>query len=386
MKRHATQSERGKSTIHDARFQAVFDTRKRKVPGLWRSGSRYYAQLRVDLGNGRTAPRRIALDAKNLDEAKAALESKRTQRKDGKLPTVGYRPKFEDFAREYLDGSISAQKKLRTQRNERQAINRWTAHLGALRLDKITPAIIKSHREDRLASGRAARTVNVDLVALRNVLRFAVDRGHIERLPEVRQLRQQPARRRPLMTKEQFRALLTASTDATTKNAALFRFYIRFLALTGAREVETLAVHWKDVDFTREIVTIGSEGVSKNHRARDVNFSAELKALLLEMHASRPPDSSWLFPSPQRGVKDTPAKSLRESLRAVRERAALPWIGFHDLRHFFASECVMAGLDFMTIASWLGHRDGGVLVGRIYGHLADTHRRAAAQKLTFFTL
>jgi hypothetical protein len=45
----------------------------------------------------------------------------------------------------------------------------------------------------------------------------------------------------------------------------------------------------------------------------------------------------------------------------------------------------MAGLDFMTIASWLGHRDGGVLVGKVYGHLADTHKQAAAQRLAFFT-
>ena len=72
------------------------------------------------------------------------------------------------------------------------------------------------------------------------------------------------------------------------------------------------------------------------------------------------------------------------SLNAVRAAAGLPWFGFHDLRHLFASRCVMAGLDFMTIASWLGHSDGGILVGRVYGHLNDTHKKAAAQKLNFF--
>jgi integrase len=72
-------------------------------------------------------------------------------------------------------------------------------------------------------------------------------------------------------------------------------------------------------------------------------------------------------------------------LKLVRKKAGLPKFGFHDLRHFFASQCVMAGLDFMTIASWLGHSDGGILVGKVYGHLADTHKKAAAQKLSFFT-
>ena len=60
----------------------------------------------------------------------------------------------------------------------------------------------------------------------------------------------------------------------------------------------------------------------------------------------------------------------------------MPWVGFHDLRHFFASQCVMAGIDFMTIASWLGHQDGGILVGKVYGHLADEHKRRMADNLS----
>ena len=116
-----------------------------------------------------------------------------------------------------------------------------------------------------------------------------------------------------------------------------------------------------------------------------MDFSAELEALLREMSADRPPGISWLFPSPQRGSKDIAAHTLRESLKLVRKQAGLPKVGFHDLRHLFASQCVMTGLDFMTIAAWLGHSDGGILVGRVYGHLVDTHKKAAARKLVFFT-
>jgi integrase len=60
----------------------------------------------------------------------------------------------------------------------------------------------------------------------------------------------------------------------------------------------------------------------------------------------------------------------------------MPWVGFHDLRHFFASQYVMAGVDFTTIASRLGHSDGGVLVGKVYGHLADEHKRRMADNLS----
>jgi integrase len=58
-------------------------------------------------------------------------------------------------------------------------------------------------------------------------------------------------------------------------------------------------------------------------------------------------------------------------------------MGFHDLRHYFISMCVMSGIDFMTIAQWVGHQDGGVLIGKVYGHLLPEHRQRMAEKVVF---
>jgi len=193
-----------------------------------------------------------------------------------------------------------------------------------------------------------ARTVNLDVIALRHVLKLAVERGFIERLPEIRQLKQKPPQRRPMVTKEQFETLLAATTEETTKNAKLFRFCLRFLALAGAREKEALAVCWQDVDFKRATVTIGSGGMAKSHDAWDVDFSPELKSLLFEMAEARTPDTSWLFPSPQRGERDVHAKRLGDSLNSVRKKAGLPWFGFHDLRHSSASSAPTGLTDFGT--------------------------------------
>ena len=43
----------------------------------------------------------------------------------------------------------------------------------------------------------------------------------------------------------------------------------------------------------------------------------------------------------------------------------------------------MSGIDFMTIAQWVGHVDGGVLIGKVYGHLANEHRQRMAQLVQF---
>ena len=46
----------------------------------------------------------------------------------------------------------------------------------------------------------------------------------------------------------------------------------------------------------------------------------------------------------------------------------------------------MSGIPLPTVARWMGHSDGGVLVGRVYGHLADAHEDEMAQKVDFDTL
>ena len=40
-------------------------------------------------------------------------------------------------------------------------------------------------------------------------------------------------------------------------------------------------------------------------------------------------------------------------------------------------------MDFKAIAGWLGHKDGGVLAAKTYGHLRNEHSAAMAQRMTF---
>jgi integrase len=367
---------------HAVRFVAVFDSRKRKIRGLWKRGDRYYAQMRMEVEGGQTKPKRIALDAATLDQARAELEKVRTENRAGKLALPGRRPSFAEFADEYLASVTHAQKRPSTRRAERMILGYWKTHLGGVALDKITPVMVKAYREKRLGQGVKARTVNIETVTFYAVLKFGVDRGVIASFPRVPQLKQKPAPIRQLLSPQDVERLLRHSIHDTTKNADLLKFYLQFLALSGAREKEALRIRWSDVDFENRQVMIGADGSAKNARHRSVNFSNELESLLREMREGRQPDSSFLFPSAQRGSKDIHARSLRESFRLVRRAAGLPWVGFHDLRHFFASQCVVGGLDFMTIAHWLGHSDGGILVGKVYGHLADEHKRRMADNLS----
>lgn len=168
-----------------------------------------------------------------------------------------------------------------------------------------------------------------------------------------------------------------------TKNARQFVDYIRLLAYTGAREQEMIKLRWADVDFGGQQITIGADGDTKNRECRRVDFNADLEAHLRDMHVRRAPDSIWLFPSPQHGEEDKRAKHFRESLLLARTAAKMPTFGFHDCRHHFISYAVMSGIDFMTIARWVGHKDGGILLGKAYGHLSNEHAQTQAARMNF---
>jgi integrase len=381
---HETESIKQKSgtASHRLSFNSARDARNRKVRGLWKRGDRYYAQVRVP---GEKSARKIPLKADNLTEAKEEMAKRRNEAREGALPKGGVKPSLADFVRDYLafHENHHSGRKAGTVTRERTSLVQWLKTLGHVRIDKITKPMIAAFVKERIRNGAAPRTANLDVIVLRNVLNSALDDGLIAALPTlgIRPLKA-IAKKRPMLTPADFEKLLAAARTCG-KNGAQLADYVLFLAYSGARCNEALQIKWTDVDFPGRLLCIGTDGSSKNSRARFVDFNPDLERHLMEMEGRRAPDTEWLFPSPQRGAKDIPAKTLRESFEIARKNAGLEWVGFHDLRHFFASRAVMAGIDFKTTAEWMGHQDGGVLLCKVYSHLLDGHKRDMAARLVF---
>lgn len=396
------QTDGAERQSHGARFTKVLDGRKQPVRGLWKRNGRYYAQLTFeDASTGAKKTKRASLLDKDGSVpqsdslAVAALQRMKTQRIDNTLPVLGRTPAFAQFVDSYLAhvraGTEEKMKRSATIEKEASALRRWAGHLGTLRLDKIRRAHINAFTATRKRKGMSNRTVNLDVIIFRNLMKHAIDEGHITVLPtqNMRPL-SVATRKRPLADPEKLcdAAFGTKKNEKgedvpVTENGQQFVDYIRFMAYSGGRRNESLRVRWADVDMEKEQVTLGADGDAKAGTWRAVDFNGKLKALLHDMFQRRAPDSQWLFPSPQRGSKDMHAKSFRESLEMVRAVAGLPKFGFHDCRHFFVSFCVMSGIDYMTIARWVDHKDGGVLIGKVYGHLADSHSRMQAKRVSF---
>jgi integrase len=383
-------------------YEKVRDKRNRSIRGLWIRNGVFYARLNLtDPQTGVRATRRLRLEnadgqpVQTVPQAVAELRRLMTERERGELRPMRRTPSFSEYLDTHLERLPHSGIKPRSVLAAIAYLKPWRTALGGLRLSDIRAHHITHHLAERMARGAANRTRNTALTMLNGVLKAAQADGYIRTLPTegIARLKAPQVQRRLYTADEIDRLVRTTLTGTKTgkrgriplaANGRMLADFIRFLQYTGAREQEALLVRWADVDLERGQVVIGAKADStKNREARHVDFSPALEAHLQDMASRRPPDSEWLFPSPRRGDRDCPARTLRNALHVVRPVAGLPRFGFHDLRHFFVSYAVMSNTDFLTIARWVGHRDGGVLIGRVYGHLADEHRKRMAAQLAF---
>lgn len=389
MKRDATQcNSLASSNSRRYSYTKVLDNRKHPIRGLWRRNGKFLARITAEDDSGRKAVKWVTLEANTVAEAQAELRKVLVERSENRLRHIGRCPKFADYLDQtYLPRLATSGKKADTLVTEKGHLARWRDAVGNLSLDKIWPHHISTHLQKLKEQGKANRTCNLSRVCLRNLLNAARVDGFIKTLPVDGIPWQRTERRaRRLYTREDIDRFCAAALTGS-KNGLEFNDYLRLLAFSGAREQEAIKLRWADVDFQRRLLTIGADGDTKNRAVRHVDFNADLEAHLDAMNRRRAPDSQWLFPSPQRGDRDERAKTFRESLLLTRKSPGLPEhltrFGFRDCRHHFISFAVMSGIDFMAIARWVGHKDGGVLIGKVYGHLSNEHAQAQAARLSF---
>jgi integrase len=76
-------------------------------------------------------------------------------------------------------------------------------------------------------------------------------------------------------------------------------------------------------------------------------------------------------------------RECQKALDRACKNVGIDRIPHHDLRHLFATRCIESGVDIPTVSRWLGHKDGGALAMKTYGHLRREHSVAQAQKVSF---
>jgi integrase len=228
----------------------------------------------------------------------------------------------------------------------------------------------------------------------------------------------------PLTREELAHLLETAETHAITRKDEVVypyrphRLFLLLLARTGLRLGEALGLKWDAIDFHGGFLEVrrnwvrGRLTTPKNHKARRVDLSDQLRAALLQARQERfgkvvainpgvqaerdavaGVADAWVFPAPERPQKKDAPTVARNKVDPMdpdnfRDRvwepllttAGLRKIRLHDLRHTYASLLLQDGTELLYVSQQLGHHSPAFTL-QVYGHLLPRDRRGEVNRL-----
>lgn len=238
---------------------------------------------------------------------------------------------------------------VRVSQVEPHEVQTWVATMTAERRRKGLPTIL-------VPASTASRSKA--LQALSGALAIAVSRGDIRSNPcsTVRPGREE-ARDGRFLEVDQLARLARAAGDQWSPMVWL-------LGTTGVRIGECCRLLVGDVDAKRRRLRVRR---SKNGRARDVPLSVMVLAML---DVDREP-SDPLFVGP-RGASVDPDNFRARVFRPATERAGLPDLRIHDLRHTAASLMIASRASIKDVQAALGHKSAKMTLD-LYGHRYAGH-------------
>lgn len=271
---------------------------------------------------------------------------------------------FRQLAEEYLKWAY----RQRSFKYKENIIKHLINQFGIYKLRIFSTKLIEQFQTERLNLGNAPATVNRYLATIKHMFTKAVEWEMVEedtlkKIRKVKQLKENNRRLRYL-SKEEAQALIDAC------NSHLKPIVITALN-TGMRKSEILLLKWDNVDLRNGFILLDH---TKNGERREVPINATLMETLRNL--PRRIDGSYVFFDPK---THNPYKEVKTGFKSACKRAGIRDFRFHDLRHTFASQLVMAGADLATLKELLGHKD--LTMTLRYAHLAPDHKKSAVNLL-----
>jgi integrase len=228
--------------------------------------------------------------------------------------------------------------------------------LGHLRLGELTRERIRAFVDAELAAGASPRTVRNSVGVIRSTLRGLVRSGVLESNPaSIARGRLPPRPRRPkVLTRSELRRFLEAAAGDPYEDLILF------LALTGVRLGEALALRWSEVDLGARTAIIRRSVRLRRRNLPTIRFgfrTIDLTRPLVAALARRREeagDADRVFETDRRSARST-ARHLHGGCRRVAERAGLAPVHPHTLRHTWAAIQLEAGIPIDYVSRSLGH-------------------------------
>jgi len=334
-----------------------------------------------------TRDKALAMEAEHVKRVRALMPGQEEATQHTPItapaePAKPFVPTVKEFHGVYLDSKRLDAKPSTMITTECDFRTHIVPRLGDLRLDEVTYAVIEDFklalRKTQAANTKhtprllSPRSIHNVLVHVSNMLGVAKKRGLITTMPEIEWIKIPPSEFAFLDFDDADRLVAAAEGEWRTMILVALR--------TGMRMGELLGLPWGDVDLAAGRINVrrsyvkGHLGLPKSGKSREIPLGDDvIEALRAHRHERGP-----LVFCDAAGNHLT-AGLLGWPLKRALKRAGLPVIGWHVLRHTFATHLAMRGVPLKVIQELLGH--SSIVTTMIYAHLTPHVARDAVRVL-----
>jgi len=282
---------------------------------------------------------------------------------------------FEQFAWVWFNEYVVSNNKRSEQETKKSVLrSALIPFFGMLKITHITARHIEQFKAQALKSNRSRKTINNQLTIFRKCLYTAHEWLSLPgRPPKITLLKCSPTVADHLSPDECM--LLLSHAVGTTYEMLLTALR------TGMRQGELKGLQWSSIDWENRSIAVqhsrcdysGELTSPKNNRVRHIPMDIDV----YEMLFARRERTGYVFLN-ELG-KPFDEQALRRRLARVRHRAGLRKIGWHTLRHTFASHLAMRGVPMPAIQTLMGH--SSITTTMRYAHVAPSTLRSAIDML-----
>jgi len=262
---------------------------------------------------------------------------------------------------------------------------------GEQPISDVTPLDLQRLYAGLSAAGKAARTVRYVHATGNRMFEDAVDWGMLPRNPSKRAKPPKLARQEmEVPTPEEAASLLKAA-----EGHRLFALW-SWLALTGTRKGEALALRWGDIDLDAGVASIRRSrsartvGPTKTVQSvRTISLAPHLVGVLRQHHHLQKLErlaagEQWhehgLVFASSRGTPLSGRNVNRDFKAALRRAGLSEEYHPHTLRHAMATHWLANGVPAKVVSERLGHTSVAFTL-QVYGHVLPNQQASAAEAM-----
>lgn len=237
---------------------------------------------------------------------------------------------------------------------------------------------IRSWMVALLEDGITPKSLNRKLSAVRSLFKFFIKYGLVDQDPTIKIKAPKIPKRLVKTTRSSEMNTLTLLRPKDSGSFIEWRDYIILILLyfTGMRRSELLQLTWKDVDFSRNQLSV----MGKGNKVRHIPFGVDLKSDLIDykgvvdLHF---PSSCYLMLS-KIGARLNPRTLYNVVNQFLSIHSKCEQKSPHTLRHSFATHVLENGGELIAVKELLGH--ASLSSTQVYTHNTISRLKQVYQK------